>query len=236
MTIRGISTGGICLTAASIRASRRSPCSPGRDRTGGNRGNQAPIDAPRRCFGGPASIRARGVPERSVPLLVWAIARAATGSAPGLFSAAGGVSPNRRKFRRPPAFQISMVGAAAKSVWKGHQTWTWCHQLSVFQPNYGKSKARGPISLAMRQSSTLETRMPEFSAVWAYTPRMLPWGRRQAARRRRAKVPRPTSALPSNIRLAGSGTESLPRLPPMTVPPRDATAPEFVPLLRSAEK
>ena len=44
----------------------------------------------------------------------------------------GGVSLNRRKFCRPLTFQISMVGATVRSVWKGNWAWAGCHQLSVF--------------------------------------------------------------------------------------------------------
>jgi hypothetical protein len=60
-------------------------------------------------------------------------------------------------------------------------------------------------------------------------------GERQAGRRRRITLPNPTSALPSNIKLAGSGTVALPTTP-MIASPWDATAPVSLPLLRSAEK
>ena len=43
----------------------------------------------------------------------------------------GDVSPKRRRFCRPLTFQISMVGATVRSVWKEYRAWAGCHQLSV---------------------------------------------------------------------------------------------------------
>ena len=57
---------------------------------------------------------------------------------------ASGISPNRRKFFRPLTFQISLVGATVRPVWNRHWAWAGCHQLSVFQPKYGKSKVPQP--------------------------------------------------------------------------------------------
>jgi len=84
----------------------------------------------------------------------------------------GGVSPNRRKFCRPLTSQILMVGATVRSVWKGYRAWAGCHQLSVFQPKYGKSKVPQPDFFGDATIPHTRKRLPEFSAVWAYTPEL----------------------------------------------------------------
>jgi hypothetical protein len=63
-----------------------------------------------------------------------------------------------------------MVGAAVRSVWKGHPAWAWRHQLSVFQPKCGKSNALRPDFFGNATIIHASKRRPEFSAVWAYTP------------------------------------------------------------------
>jgi len=65
-----------------------------------------------------------------------------------------------------------MVGATVKSVWKGYRAWAGCHQLSVFQPKYGKSKVPQPDFFGDATIPYAWKRLPEFSAVWAYTPMM----------------------------------------------------------------
>jgi hypothetical protein len=45
------------------------------------------------------------------------------------------------------------------------------HRLSVFQPKYGKSKALRPDFFGNATIIHASKRRPEFSAVWAYTPR-----------------------------------------------------------------
>jgi hypothetical protein len=77
----------------------------------------------------------------------------------------GGVSPNRRKFRRPPTFQISVVGVTVGLVGKGHQAGDWRRRLSVSQLKYGKfSRPRGRSGVGLGPT--------EFSAVRAYIPKI----------------------------------------------------------------
>src|SRR5271166_1562253 len=65
-----------------------------------------------------------------------------------------------------------MVGAAVRSVWTGHRAWAWRHRLSVFQPKYRKSKAARPDFFGNATIIYAWKRLPEFSAVWAYTPKI----------------------------------------------------------------
>jgi len=63
-----------------------------------------------------------------------------------------------------------MVGATVRSVWKGHRAWAGCHQLSVFQPKYGKSNVPQSDFFGDATIPHAWKRLPEFSAVWAYIP------------------------------------------------------------------
>jgi len=61
----------------------------------------------------------------------------------------GGVSPNRRKFRRSPTFRISMVGTDFQATLEAASGLELVSRLSVFDPKYRKFQPTRPFPRAI---------------------------------------------------------------------------------------